>query len=179
MKELFDRLFVPFPDEVKITKKMGKKGNITFVEWFEYVARAHTEFPQGYSKSVTMCKQVGDEMVVCVRISDNATGHFQDALGSAPADKDKDNYGGAIAEAEAQALKRAFANWGLGLEMYMEDDQFDRIMGIEPAEVEEEPEEEDEPEEEVDEEEVDEEEVDEEEVDEEEGRWLPTVSARS
>lgn len=148
---LFEQLFEPFADDVKTTKKMGGKGEITFVEWFEYVVRAHRTFPEGYSKQVVTVKEIGGvqvkpvfdkrekqyvdrlvddrQLLVGVRITDNATMAFQEGLGCAPTGKDGENFGGAMAEAEAQALKRAFANWGLGLEMYMEDEQYFRTVG--------------------------------------------------
>ena len=123
-------LFEPFPDELKSEKKQGGQ-DITFVEWHEYVIRAHRTFPQGYSKAVEVTTAEGYDkkgapvatLIVKVRITDEETGAYQEALGSA--DAGKTSWGGAVAEAESQAMRRAFANWGLGLEMYLDDDQWE------------------------------------------------------
>jgi len=129
----FKRLFEPFSDDLK----KEKDGFGTFVEWHQYVLRGHREFPEGYSKSISNITnahgQTWDKkkkamvdvstLIVTVRITCNQTGAYQEALGSA--DAGKTSWGGAVAEAESQAMRRAFANWGLGLEMYLDDNQFD------------------------------------------------------
>lgn len=137
MIDLFNKLFEPFPAEVRQTKSQGGQ-KITFVSWIHYVVRAWNTFPQGYSKKLTVSnvhgvhvdKKTGehtdiDTLIVTCRITCNETGAYQEALGSA--DCGKTSWGGAIAEAESQAMRRAFANWGLGLEMYMDDDEFQRV----------------------------------------------------
>ena len=128
--DLFKKLFVPFPDVLKATKKQGGS-SITFVEWYHYVLRAHRQFPEGYSKSITVDQvngfdKKGDPVATLVtkcRITDNATGAYQEALGSA--DAGKTSWGGAVAEAESMAFRRAMANWGMGLEMYLDNDEYD------------------------------------------------------
>lgn len=124
MTELFNVLFKPFSDKVKQTKKQAGQ-EITFVSWIHYVVRAWHQFPQGYSKDVRV-NEVGGQLVVTVRITDRASGCYQEALGAAPADKT--SWGGAMAEAESQAFRRAMANFGLGLEMYMDEDEFNRTQ---------------------------------------------------
>lgn len=137
---LFNRLFEPFEDALKKTKDVaGRK--ITFVPWPHYVARAHKEFPEGYSKQIICVKQVDGiaekkdgtrfdtkTLIVGVRITDHQTGTYQEGLGSA--DAGKLAWGGAMAEAESQATRRAFANFGLGLEMYLNDPEFDAISSM-------------------------------------------------
>jgi len=128
--KIFNDLFQPFPEELQATKKQGGQ-EITFVEWHQYVLRAHRQFPDGYSKDVKVTSVQGRDkkgepvstLIVTVRITDVYTGAYQEALGAA--DAGKTSWGGAVAEAESQALRRAFANWGLGLDMYLDDDQFD------------------------------------------------------
>jgi hypothetical protein len=143
MNKLFEDLFKPFPDAVKETKTVqGTKA--TYVSWIHYVARAHNTFPEGYSKSLVVNnvrgfqydKKTGAEvevntLVVTCRITDNRSGAYQEALGSA--DAGKTSWGGAVTEAESQAMRRAFANWGLGLEMYMDDAEFERTVGARNA----------------------------------------------
>lgn len=128
--ETFLTLFEPFSDQLKATKKQGGQ-KITFVEWYNYVLRAHRQFPEGYSKSVEVTQANGYDkegepvatLIVRCRITCLATGAYQEALGSA--DAGKTSWGGAVAEAESMAFRRAMANWGLGLEMYLDDNQFD------------------------------------------------------
>ena len=143
MNKLFEDLFKPFPDAVKETKTVqGTKA--TYVSWIHYVARAHNTFPDGYSKSLVVNnirgfhvdKKTGAEsevntLVVTCRITDNRSGAYQEALGSA--DAGKTSWGGAVTEAESQAMRRTFANWGLGLEMYMDDAEFERTVGARNA----------------------------------------------
>jgi hypothetical protein len=124
--DLYTELFKPFADEVKSEQSMGKKGKITFVEWYHYIARAWKTFPEGFSTEITKLATIGDNFVMVVRVIDNQTGIYHEATGSAFAGKDKSNFGGANAEAESQALRRAFAKFGLGLEMYMDAEDFDQ-----------------------------------------------------
>ncbi|HSG28962.1 MAG TPA: Rad52/Rad22 family DNA repair protein, partial [Candidatus Krumholzibacterium sp.] len=123
MNELFETLFEPFSPSVKQTKTQGGQ-SITFVSWIHYVVRAWAQFPEGYSKDVRV-SEVGGQLIVTVRITDRKSGCYQEALGAAPADKK--SWGGAMAEAESQAFRRAMANWGMGLEMYMDDDEWSRV----------------------------------------------------
>jgi hypothetical protein len=122
--DLYRVLFVPFPDDVKSTQSMGKKGRITFVEWYHYVARAWKEFPEGFTKEITKLAVSGDYLLCVVRITDKKTGLYMESTGSAPVSKGSENFGGAAAESEHQATKRAFAHFGLGLEMYMDTEDF-------------------------------------------------------
>jgi len=119
MTELFNTLFTPFTKAVKQTKTL--QGNkVTFVSWIHYVVRAWNQFPLGYSKKVRVA-EVGGQLVVTVRITDEQSGCYQEALGAA--DATKTSWGGAMAEAESQAFRRAMANFGMGLEMYMDEDE--------------------------------------------------------
>ena len=149
--DLFNRLFEPFDPSLKKTKRQGGQ-SITFVEWTSYIARAWNEFPEGFSTEIRKVAGCGTiwtdddgevvddrQVVVVVRVTDNATGIYQEATGAAPASKDKSTWGGALPEAESQALRRAFAKFGLGLEMYLDDDTFNTFAGSpEPDEEEEE-----------------------------------------
>lgn len=119
----FKTRFQPFDASLKKTKRKAGQ-SMTFVEWVQYIIRAHTtDFPDGFSVEVRMVKEIGANVVVVMRVIDLATGAFMDGTGMAPVDKDKDNWGGAMPEAESQALRRAFAKWGMGLEMYLDEDE--------------------------------------------------------
>ena len=136
--DLYRVLFEPFDDAVKSTQNMGQKGRITFVEWYHYIARAWKEFPEGFSTEVRSIFSVGGvrqgvddiiddrQLIMVVRVTCGKTGLYQEGTGSAAISKAKKNFGGCNAEAEAQALKRAFAKWGLGLEMYMDTEDMEQ-----------------------------------------------------
>jgi hypothetical protein len=144
--DLFRVLFEPFPDDVKETQSMGGKGRITYVEWHHYIARAWKEFPEGFSKEIVKVVGIGSvrpnpayafdqehspeiddrQVIITVRITDKATGLYQESTGSADASKKSSNYGGCSVEAEHQATKRAFAHFGLGLEMYMDSEDLEQ-----------------------------------------------------
>ncbi len=155
-KDLFDRLYRPFDEKLKQTKRQGG-ATITFVPWPNYIGRAWQDFTEGFSTEVRSVHTVGAlykatneetgepeeiddrQVVVVVRITDRYSGIYHEATGAAPASKDKATWGGAMPEAESQALRRAFAKFGLGLEMYLNDDEFEAFA----SEPEPEPEEED------------------------------------
>lgn len=125
--DLFGRLFIPFDDDKKKTKRI-KGQEITFVEWVQYIIRAHKDFTGGFSTEVRDITEIasgdGAHIIMTVRVTDIASGMYHESTGMAPATKDKATWGGAAAEAESQALRRAFAHFGLGLEMYLDDDEF-------------------------------------------------------
>jgi hypothetical protein len=133
MVELFNTLFKPFANAVK--QQTDAPGSPTFVSWIHYVVRGWNQFPQGYSKEITHIQQITgvdkegnrvDTLIVGVRITDEESLVSQTALGSA--DCGKTSWGGAVAEAESQAFRRAMANFGMGLEMYMDEDEFNRTQ---------------------------------------------------
>jgi hypothetical protein len=133
MVELFNTLFKPFANAVK--QQTDAPGSPTFVSWIHYVVRGWNQFPKGYSKEITHIQQITgvdkkgnrvDTLIVGVRITDEESLVSQTALGSA--DCGKTSWGGAVAEAESQAFRRAMANFGMGLEMYMDEDEFNRTQ---------------------------------------------------
>lgn len=147
-RELFAKRFKPFSDKVKKTKSVGGRSDITFVEWSQYLIRGWLhDFPLGFSTEITKVIEVGGvhellvgrkdakkmtlvddrQLLLVIRVCDLSTGTFQEGTGVAPIAKDKSNYGGAAAEAESQGLRRAFAKFGVGLEMYLDDDEFEAV----------------------------------------------------
>lgn len=137
--ELFRKLFEPFADSMKATKKI-KGQQITFVEWYHYITRAWDTFPEGFHTRIVSVNEIGKvwgskdekggekvtddrQLLLVVEVEDHLSGIKHQATGTAPVRKDKAMYGGAAAEAESQALRRAFAKFGLGLEMYMDEEE--------------------------------------------------------
>lgn len=166
--DLYQALFEPFDDNLKETKRQGGQ-TITFVGWPAYIDRAHKTFEQGFSYEIRSVTTIGSlykahdddgeeievddrQIVVVARVTDKQSGCYQEATGAAPVAKTKQVWGGALPEAESQALRRAFAKWGLGLEMYLDDDTFNTFADWHDAD---EPEEDEDPEDEEDEEEED------------------------
>jgi len=148
-QRLFGVLSKPFADEVKATKKI--QGNEhTFVEWYHYIARGWREFPEGFSSEIRSVTEIGKvwgedegdmvskvrddrQLLMVVRVTDMQTGIYHEATGTAPIRKEKAMFGGAAAEAESQALRRAFAKFGMGLEMYMDEEDKEQAGIIKPA----------------------------------------------
>jgi hypothetical protein len=119
---LFERLFEPFPDEVvKERKQQGQ--TLTYAEWYVYVARANKEMaPLGFSSEIRSLQVAGEYLYCVVRITDHNTSRHHDGLGLAPVGKSKaKGFGGAGPEAYSQALRRAFAMFGMGLSWYMDE----------------------------------------------------------
>jgi hypothetical protein len=128
-RQLFDRLFEPFPDEVvKERKQQGQ--NLTYAEWYVYVARANKEMaPLGFSSEIRSMIVAGEYLYIVVRVTDHNTNRHHDGLGLAPVEKSKSKgFGGAGPEAYSQALRRAFAMYGMGLNWYMEDGDIEWVL---------------------------------------------------
>jgi len=144
VKDLFERNFEPFADKHKKTKRQGGS-EITFVEWTRYIIRAYETFAEGFSTRVTNIETIGGvfeqdgkvvddrQVVVVVEVEDMETGAVHQATGAAPVSKTKEVWGGAMAEAESQALRRAFAKFGLGLDMYFDEDELLDMRRTDPT----------------------------------------------
>lgn len=127
--EVFKALFEPFDKALVKEKKQGG-AKISFVEWYNYVARASQELAEfGFCSEVRGMYEFGGHLFIVVRVVNNETGCWHDQVGCAPVSKDKlKGYGGAGPEAMSQGLRRAFAMHGLGLDMYVNDQDFEAIM---------------------------------------------------
>jgi hypothetical protein len=103
-------------------KVSGRK--LDYVEWYHYVMRANKEWEAGFSSEITLLKTEGEYLHMVVRVTDNVTGVRHDGVGLALVEKSKDKgFGGAAPEAYSQALRRAFALHGMGIDMYMDPDE--------------------------------------------------------
>lgn len=116
IKAIIEDLSKPLPDRFLKTKTL--KGNqITYIDWHTAV-KLLDYFAPGWNYEVRSVTQVGTQLVVVARISIEASdGEFyREATGIE--DEDKTGYGDAASNAEAMALKRAAAKFGLGLYLY-------------------------------------------------------------
>ena len=125
-RERFMAGFTLLPPSLQKTKKIKSKGGRshteTYVDREQYILRANmgAAFPDGFDQEMTPY-EVGNQLIVKCRITDCRTGNYKEDLGYA--DKGKDFFGGAMAEASAQALKRALSHFGVGLGMYFDEDE--------------------------------------------------------
>jgi hypothetical protein len=109
------RLSERFPDSVVEQLPVGRGAKkADFVAWHHYARRLNELFPLEWGVSISHVTVVGKYllMVVDVRI----TGVTYSGTGEAEADKE--DWGGAHAEAFSQAFRRACALAGLGLYFY-------------------------------------------------------------
>lgn len=111
----------PFDPQLVTQRKQGGQV-LDYVEWYHYVLRAKAEWPSGFSSDIKMLQTEGDYLYVVVEVTNNDTGEVHSQLGLAQVDKSKvTGFGGAGPEAYSQALRRAFAMHGIGLELYLSD----------------------------------------------------------
>ena len=122
--EIIALLSRPLPDELLKTKprknKSGGTINITFIEWHTAV-RILDKYAPGWNYEIRSVTPVGGSVVVVARITiPCADGYvFREATGIE--DEDLGGYGDPASNAEAMALKRAAAKFGLGLYLYKKD----------------------------------------------------------
>jgi len=122
-----DVLNARFPSNVVEKKKVAGR-SLDFVPWHIYAAFLNWKLPGRWEKEVTDVKALGPFTVqdegghvrevakLIVTVSVTVDGVVRQALGEA--DATKETWGGAMAEAESQAFRRACAAHGLGLYMY-------------------------------------------------------------
>jgi hypothetical protein len=108
----------PFPPEVtgKLPTYSGgrKTGEVDFVAWHHYSRRLNEVFPLRWSVSISHIDIVGDYLLMVVDVKVEGASY----CGTGQAKADKENWGGAHAEAYSQAFRRACAQPGLGLYFY-------------------------------------------------------------
>ena len=107
-----------FPPEV--TSKLpvfkgGKKvDEVDFVAWHHYARRLNELFPLGWGVSISRTEIVGEYLLMVVDVKIGSYSY----CGTGQAKADKQDWGGAHAEAYSQAFRRACAQPGLGLYFY-------------------------------------------------------------
>ena len=105
-------------------KHLGKRtqGNkdIWYISWYDAVSYFNFITPN-WNYAVTDVKTAGGKLVIVVRVSIQASDgiYFREATGQE--DEDLESYGDSSSNAEAQAIKRAFAKFGFGLYLYNKD----------------------------------------------------------
>jgi hypothetical protein len=113
-------LSLPIPP-ARLKTKVIKGQEITFISW-QTAVRALDWFAPGWSSEVRSVAQLGSRAVVVVRLSiPCAEGVvWREAIGQEDDwdDAEEKRYGDPTSNAEAMALKRAAAKFGLGLHLY-------------------------------------------------------------
>lgn len=125
----FHRRLRPFHQALLSEKTQGGQ-TMTYVSWWNYIARAWDEFDHGFSKAVMSVQEIGQMAVVVIRITDHQTGAYMDSTGAVdllvndkrnPGKKrfeSANEFGGPVIKAEQMALCRAMACFGVGINMY-------------------------------------------------------------
>lgn len=107
-----------FPPEVTSKLPVFKGGkkveDVDFVAWHHYARRLNELFPLGWGVSISRTEIVGDYLLIVVDVKIGSYSY----CGTGQAKADKENWGGAHAEAYSQAFRRACAQPGLGLYFY-------------------------------------------------------------
>lgn len=110
----------PLP-ESRLKTKVIKGSQITFINW-QTAVRALDYYAPGWSSEVRSVAQIGTRAVVVVRLSIPCSegSVWREAIGQEDDwdDAEEKRYGDPTSNAEAMALKRACAKFGLGLYLY-------------------------------------------------------------
>jgi len=125
LKEIEAALSRPLPSSMLKTKEI--KGNqITYIPWYT-INRILTKYCIGWSWEITKLETTGDRVFLVGRLTiPTSEGNvYRESTGTELLkDVDKDGqskeiaYGNPVCNAEAQALRRAAAKFGLGLNLY-------------------------------------------------------------
>jgi hypothetical protein len=114
--EIITNLSKPLPDRWLKTRKQG--GNtITYIEWHTAV-RYLDHHAAGWGYAVKSVSLVGNLVTVVASISIPCLEGVVTREATGCEDSDAKGYGDAVSNAEAMALKRAAAKFGLGLYLY-------------------------------------------------------------
>ncbi len=116
IREIIADLSKPVAAKHLRTRAQGGS-KITYIEWHTAVKYLDFKAP-GWSYEVRSVSQIGDKCVVTVRISIPCLEGvvYREATGQE--DLDVKSYGDCSSNAEAMALKRAAAKFGLALHLY-------------------------------------------------------------
>jgi hypothetical protein len=125
IRQTVEVLSRPLPQSYLKTKRQGGQA-LTFIEWFTAV-KVLDKYAPGWHWEVRQILEVGDRLVLTGRLT-LPTSHgpvFREATGTEKLHKLTEEgeradlpYGEPVTNAEAQALKRAAAKFGLGLYLY-------------------------------------------------------------
>ena len=114
--EIINDLSKPIPARLIRTKTVGGQ-RIRFLPWHTAIKFLDLYAP-GWSYEIRHIAGIGGKVIVVARISIPCIEGvvYREATGQE--DEDVSNYGDSSSNAEAQALKRATAKFGLGLYLY-------------------------------------------------------------
>lgn len=99
-------------------KKQGGV-SIAFISWFDRVKYLDYYAP-GWSNEITRIDNIGGKLIIVVRITIPASDGLFSREATGQESEEKDTFGDASSNAEAMALSRASAKFGLGLYLYSE-----------------------------------------------------------
>jgi hypothetical protein len=106
----------PLPDRFLKHKKMGGS-DITFITWYTAV-RFLDLYAPGWSTTEPKVTEVGGTLIVAIGISIPCEEGLVTRYATGQEEADVKGYGDSSSNAEAMALKRAAAKFGLGLYLY-------------------------------------------------------------
>jgi hypothetical protein len=106
----------PLPERHLRTRKQGGQ-SLTYIEWHMAI-KYLDHFAPGWSCVVRNISQIGGRCVVTVRISIPCLEGIISREATGTEDEELKGYGDPSSNAEAMALKRAAAKFGLGLYLY-------------------------------------------------------------
>lgn len=90
---------------------------IDFISWFDRVKYLDFYAP-GWSNEITRMESIGGKLIMTVRLSIPTSDGIISREATGQESEDKDSYGDSSSNAEAMALSRASAKFGLGLYLY-------------------------------------------------------------
>lgn len=99
-------------------KKQGGT-QIAFVSWFDRVKYLDYYAP-GWSNEITRIESIGGKLIITVRLTIPTKDGLISREATGQESEEKDSYGDSSSNAEAMALSRASAKFGLGLYLYSE-----------------------------------------------------------
>lgn len=97
-------------------KRQGGK-EITFCSWFQRV-KYLDHYAPGWSNEIVRMDNIGGKLIITVRISIPTKDGIISREATGQESEEKDTFGDASSNAEAMALSRASAKFGLGLYLY-------------------------------------------------------------
>lgn len=114
--DIYDDLRKPIPSVLIKQKKLGGR-QIDFITWHDAV-KIMDFYAGGWASEIVRSEIVGGKYVVTVRVTLRCNDGTVSREATGLESEDYDTYGDAASNASAMALKRCFAMFGLGIQMY-------------------------------------------------------------
>lgn len=106
------------PDRFISTKRQGGT-NIKFISWFHRVKMLDFYAP-GWENEIKRIDNIGGKLIITVALTIKASDGVFAREATGQESEEKDTFGDSSSNAEAMALSRASAKFGLGLYLYSE-----------------------------------------------------------